>query len=460
MKKITLLLMFITSSLMSAQQVLVQDFETSASFTFAGFEGLSSATIDTDPVAGGTRMNNLKLVSQSAGNPWQGAEIVQTDAIIKLTTDKTVKIDVYSTQAFTMLAKVELGGSGPISACSQNYTTPNSWQTLTFTFTQSLDNTGIANGSYQKLVFFPNWKATNDGFNSPPGNFTVYVDNVTAETAAVIPPAQPATAAPTPPNRPAADVKSIFSNAYTNVATLNYAGADGQPSNDNTYNTSWCGATTSLVSIVGNDTNKTTGLGCEGVSFVAGRFDATAFTHFHMDIWSESETLDKSFNVKFSNWNGGAAEANAIEYSVTNGNFLTTPNPGTWISLDIPLASFTIAGGGSASRNDIVQFIISSDLGTVYYDNLYLHKNTTLATANFTEAKVNMYPNPTKNTFTIDAKNNIQNVSVTNMLGQEILKSNPNKLSTSIDLSSFQNGVYIVKTTVNGNVTSSKIIKE
>jgi hypothetical protein len=46
------------------------------------------------------------------------------------------------------------------------------------------------------------------------------------------------------------------------------------------------------------------------------------------------------------------------------------------------------------------------------------------------------------------------------MLGQEILRSNPNNLSTSLDLSSFQNGVYIVKTTVDGNVSSSKIIKE
>ena len=46
------------------------------------------------------------------------------------------------------------------------------------------------------------------------------------------------------------------------------------------------------------------------------------------------------------------------------------------------------------------------------------------------------------------------------MLGQEILKSNPNKLSTSINLSSFQNGIYVVKTTVDGNVASSKIIKE
>lgn len=456
MKKITLLFTILIATCASAQQVVVQNFQTATSFTFAGFEGLASASVDTDPAPGGTRMNNFKLVSQTTGNPWQGAEVIQQVTNLKLTTDKTVSIDVYATQAFTLLAKVE-SGTGPNSAASQSYTTPNAWQTLTFTFTQALDNTAIANGNYQKIVFFPNWKATNDGFN-PPANFTVYVDNITSEAAAIAPPPQPATAAPTPPARPAADVKSIFSNAYTNVATLNYAGVDGQPSNDDTYNTSWCGATTSLLQIAGNDTNKIVALGCEGISFKSGRFDATTFTHFHIDIWTDTATMDKSFNVKFSNWNNGNGEANAIEYSVNNGNFLTNPNPGTWISLDIPLANFSAING--ANRNDLVQFIITSDLGTVFYDNLYLHKNTVLSTTDFNAAKVTMYPNPTKNTFTIDAKSAIQNVTVLNMLGQQVLSVNPNELSTSIDLASFQNGIYVVRSTVDGIVSSSKIIKE
>ena len=263
----------------------------------------------------------------------------------------------------------------------------------------------------------------------------------------------PVPAAPTPPSRPAADVKSIFSDAYTPIAALGYAGSG----DDNTYNTSWCPGNTILVQLAGNNTNKVTGLGCEGVAFLAGRFDATNFTNFHMDIYTDSPTMDKSFNVKFSNWNGGNGEANAIEYSVTNANFLTNPNPGSWISLDIPLSNFTAING--ANRNDLAQFVISSDLGTVFYDNLYLHKNT-LGTTDFNAAKINMYPNPTKNIFTIEAKNNIQNVSVINMLGQEVLKSNPDSVLTTLNLSSFQNGLYIVKTTVDGNIISSKIIKE
>jgi len=46
------------------------------------------------------------------------------------------------------------------------------------------------------------------------------------------------------------------------------------------------------------------------------------------------------------------------------------------------------------------------------------------------------------------------------MLGQEVLSINPNDLSATIDLSGFKNSIYLVKTNIDGNVTTSKIIKE
>lgn len=452
MKKITFLFAFLFCSFSGlAQQVLIQDFEIQPSYTYTGFEGLGGASIAPDPAPGGTRLNGLQLVSVSTGNPWQGAEVVLLTNKIKLTTDKTVQIDVYATQAFNLLAKVEVGGAGPNSAASQDYTTPNTWQTLTFNFTQSLDGTGIANGEYSKIVFFPNWNATDSGFN-PPANFTVHIDNIVAEEGIIVPDPTPTTAAPTPPARAVADVRSIFSDAYAPISVIGYTG------DDNTFNNSWCGAVTSLVQVVGNNTNKITGLGCEGVTFLAGRFDATTFTHFHLDIWTASPTLDKSFNVKFSNWNGGAGEANAIEFSVNNTNFLTNPNPGTWISLDIPLTSFNPIT--NANRNDLVQFVITSDLGTVYYDNLYLHKNTVLSSENFNVSKVRLYPNPATNILNIESVSNIQNLAVYNVLGQEVINREINSSSVNLDVSALNTGVYVIKTMIDGNVSSTKFIKE
>ena len=266
--------------------------------------------------------------------------------------------------------------------------------------------------------------------------------------------AAPIPAAPTPPARPAADVKSIFSDAYTNVATLGYGG------DDNSYNTTWCSGSTSLVTLGGNPANKVVNLnpGCEGVAFQSGRFDASSFTNFHMDIYTETPTMDKAFTVKFSNWSGGTAETNAFIYSFTNANFLPSTNPGTWISFDIPLSSFNETNG--SNKTDFVQFIIASDLGTVYYDNLYLHKNT-LATSSFEANNARMYPNPTTDFLTIEAANAIDGVSIINLLGQEVVKTNASVAKTQIiNIADLQSGIYIVKLNSNGVIATQRLIKK
>lgn len=264
----------------------------------------------------------------------------------------------------------------------------------------------------------------------------------------------PSTAAPTPPARPEADVKSIFSDAYTPITTMNYNIEDV----GNTFNNGWCPGNTSLVSIQGNPTNKIVGLGCEGITFINGRFDATTFTHFHMDIYTDTPTQDKSFNVKFSNWNNGGGEANAIEYSVNNSNLLPATNPGDWISLDIPLSQFLPING--AQRNDIVQFVITSDLGTVYYDNLYLHKNTVLGVSSFDTSSVKIYPNPATTTLNFEANQLVDEIAIYNMLGQQVITKKVNAQMSSIDISSLSNGVYVVKSSANGISVSSRFTKK
>ncbi len=338
------------------------------------------------------------------------------------------------------LLKFEGGVGGAPQVELAFTTTGTAWQNISLDF-------GAGLGNYSKVVLFTDFNNTLTG--------TYLFDDFAGGTnlAPPPPPAQPTTAAPNPPARPTADVKSIFSNAYAPISTIGYSGSG----DDNTYDTSWCGATTTLVSIVGNATNRVAGLGCEGVAFLAGRFDATSFTNFHMDIWTETPTLDKSFNVKFSNWNGGASESNAIQYSFTNANFLPSTNPGTWISLDIPLSSFTTANGG-LNRNDLAQFVISSDLGIVFYDNLYLHKNT-LGVAGFEVSKFKMYPNPASSELTIQNQSTIDSISIINMLGQEMFKKSTSNTIETIDVSGLNSGVYFIKITSLGVSATERFIK-
>jgi hypothetical protein len=71
-----------------------------------------------------------------------------------------------------------------------------------------------------------------------------------------------------------------------------------------------------------------------------------------------------------------------------------------------------------------------------------------------------MYPNPVKNTLTIEANSNIQKVSIYNVLGQEVMAKSPKSNSTTLQTSALQKGVYMVKTEIDGNVSMRKIVKE
>jgi len=403
----------------------------------------------------------LKIVGNPAGEPWQGINLTLT-SLVNLTTIKTMTMDVFSATPITFLVKVTGGIGGPaIVAASATHTGGSTWQTISFTFDTSLDGQAApANGVYSGFVIHTYWATGATGFFNPtvptPAR-TFYVDNIRGPLGT--PPVEPTplVAAPTPPNRPVADVKSIFSDSYAPVTAIGYTG------DDNTYNTSWCPGTTSLIQVVGNNTNKITGLGCEGIAFLAGRFNATGFTHFHMDIWTATPTQDKSFNFKFSNWNGTGGETNALQYSASNANVLTSGSQGTWISIDLPLSSFqcinTPPGNACPSVSDFAQFVITSDLGTVFYDNLYLHKNTTLGTADFNSLSFKMFPNLAKDVLHLSSDTTIDSITLYNSLGQIVSKKISTSNETSIDVSTLSNGAYIVTAQIGNELVRKQFIK-
>jgi hypothetical protein len=70
------------------------------------------------------------------------------------------------------------------------------------------------------------------------------------------------------------------------------------------------------------------------------------------------------------------------------------------------------------------------------------------------------FPNPVKNTLTLNAQNEMSNVSVINMLGQEVLTMSPNNVDSVIDMSELQLGVYFVNVTINNTTKTIRIIKQ
>ncbi len=97
-------------------------------------------------------------------------------------------------------------------------------------------------------------------------------------------------------------------------------------------------------------------------------------------------------------------------------------------------------------------------LKTYYFDDVTFV--STLSTAKFDRSSIKMYPNPVKNTLTIEANSAIQKISVYNILGQEVMTKSPKSSSATLQTSALEKGTYIVKTDIDGNISTNKLIKE
>ena len=171
-------------------------------------------------------------------------------------------------------------------------------------------------------------------------------------------------AAPAPPARNAANVVSIYSEAYTPITI-------------NNFDAGWCGgAAVTQVAVAGNNTlMKNAGINCHGIDFSANRLDLSTFTHIHFDLYTtDTDLTGDVFNVKLVDFAGGTGEASALEVNINTG---TSPAivAGTWVSVDINITALGGVVTGNLTRSNVAQIgITTANLTNVWYDNIYLYK--------------------------------------------------------------------------------------
>lgn len=265
----------------------------------------------------------------------------------------------------------------------------------------------------------------------------------------------PATAAPIQPARAVADVLSVFSDEYTNAA----------PSGVETFGP----ATYTNFTIANtNDTRRLTvtanGQGMQYLYLGAAPLDLTNFTTMHIDFYIEGAVQAgqelQVFLLNFGAWPSGAGSTKLFK------NFdVNAIGSGAWYSADIALNTFNDTPL-TRDKISLVQIVVNGGAGApafgpVYIDNLYFHKNTTLATKKFEIAGLNVYPNPAKDSWTVKTQNiNISTIQVFDVLGKNVLSLKPNSSEAKIDASGLKTGVYFAKiSTINGS-SSLKLIKE
>lgn len=446
MKKITLLFVLFTFSFGFSQDLLL-GFETGES---GGVNGGPFGNGPAPVVEAGTGTNTtqvLKIVGNPTGEPWQGINLNLTSPV-NLTTTQTMTIDVFSDTAITFLVKATGGvGGPPVVAAAVSHTGGSTWQTLSFTFDTVLDGQGApASGVYDGFVIHTYWAPGAVGFFNPtvptPAR-TFYVDNIKGPMASapVIP--TPSTPAPVPTTANA-DVYSIYNdtNNYTTVFPVAYSFGtlSAEPDLDDT-------------AVVNKAYRFNFGIAGWGQGEAMANVTSYGFVSF--DYWAQPG-LPNGFRFVMISNNGAVTEH---VYEIGTNQPLVT---GQWTKVEIPMSYFT--GIGFAATN-FFQWKVSpfgdsvNNAGFVYVDNILLTVNSVLSDKNFTASNVSMYPNPANDMVTINTIENIDSVSVMNVLGQTVLTKEVNSNNFTLDVSELNSGQYFLSLDSNGTRVVKKLIK-
>jgi hypothetical protein len=207
----------------------------------------------------------------------------------------------------------------------------------------------------------------------------------------------PAAKAPVP-TRDAANVISLYSNAYPNVPV-------------DTWNTRWQFSTADnyFIKVEGDDVIRYRNLNFVGIEFSSSTKNVTGMSGFHIDIWTPDITAPpnnlKVLLVDFGpNGVVGGNDDKSHEVTITSPTLVSN----NWVGIDIPMSDFT----GLTTRANIGQLVLSGTLPNLYIDNVYFYKIPTRPAV--------AAPTPTKDAALV---NSIFSDAYTNVAGSDF---NPN----------------------------------
>jgi hypothetical protein len=77
-----------------------------------------------------------------------------------------------------------------------------------------------------------------------------------------------------------------------------------------------------------------------------------------------------------------------------------------------------------------------------------------------TDAGINMYPNPAKSVLTLDGLQENASIYIMNSVGQLVYQTEAFDNRLNVDVNGFNSGIYLIKVEMNGEVYTSRFIKE
>ncbi len=214
----------------------------------------------------------------------------------------------------------------------------------------------MVDSSHATLVVTPSSGALSASVAANKFDDVAHNFNTAAASNTYTPPASsPSTAAPTP-TRAAADVLSIYSDAYTPTAGVDLNPNWGQSGF----------ATNTQTSVAGNNTRSLTFFNYQGIDFTGNPVDVSAKTGVHIDVWTPNVAELDLFVISSK----AGVTVDTVKYAIT-------PTLAGWNSIDIPLSAFAGVDLTSVTQFKFTNGPTVAAGGTLYYDNLYFYKTTT-----------------------------------------------------------------------------------
>jgi len=171
------------------------------------------------------------------------------------------------------------------------------------------------------------------------------------------------------------------------------------------------------------------------------------------DVWYSFEALTTDVTITIDNT---TVDIVIQAYSGTCGAFTNIGCADSGNPEEIALTGLNV---GETYYFRVYQYGTGSTVGDNFDAKVW--STQALSTEDFDkEAAFTYYPNPVNNNLNLSSQKEINNVSVYNMVGQEVYRSTPNTMTDVVDMSGLQAGAYFVKVTVGNATKTVKVIKK
>ncbi|GJM33645.1 MAG: hypothetical protein DHS20C18_26460 [Saprospiraceae bacterium] len=162
-------------------------------------------------------------------------------------------------------------------------------------------------------------------------------------------------------------------------------------------------------------------------------------------------------NILFSNWDHNSQSLTSDSLTLEQCTFKA-------FETDAAYMTYNYNDGRCICMDSTAILATSTELSTAFSNECYSGFLTTDLIEMNTENQAIIYPNPTSSTLILETYQTSfsegDSIQVSSILGKQIYSSRLYSPQTTIDLSSFPQGTYILTTSINGVQKSYKILKE